>query len=205
MTASSLASKLKSMKIYTKNGDKGKTRLVDGRECSKASLRVEAYGALDELNSSLGVVVSQLPVLPQAAKLMDELLLIQNELFNLGSHLACVDEKARERLPALNEKWIERLEASIDLMTEELPPLKNFILPGGSTMAAFFHLSRTVCRRAERLVVSLIDEGSAMETDSFCLRYSNRLSDFLFTAARFVNFKAGIPDQEWTKPSGTIV
>jgi cob(I)alamin adenosyltransferase len=205
------------MKIYTKTGDQGTTRLVDGRECSKADTRVEAYGTVDELNSCLGVVVSQLPILPNSGNLLAEILKIQNELFNIGSHLACGDSTARQRLPEFSEAWILRLESSIDMMTAELPPLTQFILPGGSTMSAFFHLSRTVCRRSERLVAKLLDEsmgadvvsgggggggGSASpaaETDQRALVYLNRLSDYLFTAARYVNLKAGIADLTWKK------
>jgi cob(I)alamin adenosyltransferase len=206
------------MKIYTKTGDGGATRLVDGRECSKADPRVEAYGTVDELNSCLGVVLSQLPILPNSGNLLTEIVKIQNELFNIGSHLACQDSTARERLPEFSEAWILRLESSIDKMTAELPPLTQFILPGGSTMSAFFHLSRTVCRRSERLVAKLLDEsgsggvgsadgarggdsggGSALATDRRALIYLNRLSDYLFTAARYVNLKAGVADLTWKK------
>jgi cob(I)alamin adenosyltransferase len=186
------------MKIYTKTGDKGTTKLVDGRECSKASLRVETYGAVDELNSVLGLCISEL----NRTSVKDptgELQKIQNHLFNIGSHLACEKEETRQMLPVIDEAWIGDLEKSIDQMTSPLSELKNFILPGGSSAASFLHLGRTVCRRAERMVVRLIEEGTQNEETLRSLRYLNRLSDYLFVAARFVNQNLGIPDQIWQK------
>lgn len=190
------------MKIYTKTGDLGKTRLVDGRECSKASLRVETYGAVDELNSFLGLCLSEISNLksPALQSLGLELFLVQNQLFNLGSHLACESESTRQHLPSLHPEWIEKLENSIDQMTTHLPELKNFILPGGQTLASHLHVARTVARRAERLVVRLIEEnGNNQPEINLSLVYLNRLSDYLFTAARFSNFKLGSEDQIWQK------
>lgn len=189
-------------KIYTKTGDQGFTRLVDGRECSKSSLRVEVYGSVDELNSCIGLVLSSLKSSkPEIPTLSQELEKIQNRLFNIGSHLACEKDETRKVLPALEESWIEDLEKSIDAMTSQLPALKNFILPGGSQASAFLHLARTTCRRAERLVVRLLEDGHTELENQKSLRYLNRLSDHFFVAARFVNQTLNVPDQIWKKES----
>jgi cob(I)alamin adenosyltransferase len=192
---------MSSPKIYTKKGDKGLTRLVDGSECSKATLRVETYGAVDELNSTLGLVVTCMKRAEKSelTPLLQEVEKIQNQLFTLGSHLACEKEETRKMLPPLEEIWIQTLEQAIDRMTSELPELRDFILPGGSPTSAYLHLSRTTCRRAERLVVALISEGHREEENSRALRYLNRLSDHLFTAARWANQTLQIPDQIWKK------
>jgi cob(I)alamin adenosyltransferase len=186
-------------KIYTKNGDQGLTRLVDGRECSKASLRVETYGSVDELNSTLGLVMTFLPPSNKLLRFKDEMEKTQNHLFNIGSHLACEKEETRKILPAFEEDWITALEDSIDRMTAELPPLKNFILPGGSQVSAFLHLSRTICRRAERNVVRLLTDDPGHPETQRALRYLNRLSDYLFVASRYCNQALNVPDQIWKK------
>lgn len=188
------------MKIYTKTGDKGSTRLVDGRECSKANIRVETYGTVDELNSNLGLVL----VFCELQSIKSFLLNTQNQLFNIGSHLACEKEETRQHLPHLKEEWIESIEHSIDLMTAELPELRQFILPGGSPLAAFLHQARTVCRRSERMVVRLIEEDKSQNSKTnleyeFSLRFLNRLSDWLFVAARWSNHKLNINDTFWQK------
>jgi cob(I)alamin adenosyltransferase len=189
------------MKIYTKTGDKGSTRLVDGRECSKSDLRVETYGTVDELNSVLGVALAQIQSQTSLKSLGDELWVLQNQLFTVGSHLACGKEETRKLLPEFSESWIADLEKQIDAHTEKLPPLKQFILPGGTLASAELHLARTVCRRAERMVVRLIeDEKDGAEILQTALRYLNRLSDYLFTAARTANRLQNVPDQEWQKP-----
>jgi cob(I)alamin adenosyltransferase len=177
------------MKIYTKQGDKGSTSLFGGQKVSKASARIDAYGTTDELNSLLGVVLSH----PISGKGKAWLLDIQNQLFVLGADLATpVSKDTRiERLPMRN---VEFLELAIDEMDEQLPPLKSFILPGGTLAAAQLHLARTVCRRAERLVVQCSQSEEISET---VIRYLNRLSDFLFVLARFENFKAGTEDTPW--------
>lgn len=189
------------LKIYTKTGDQGITRLVDGRECSKSSIRVEAYGTVDELNSVLGLTLNSLN--SKAKDLLPQLILevekVQNQLFNLGSHLACEKAETRKLLPPLEESWIESLENSIDQMTATLAPLKEFILPGGSEAGAYFHLARTVCRRAERLVVRILEEGHQEIENQRALRYLNRLSDYLFVASRFTNQTLQYPDQIWKK------
>lgn len=193
------------MKIYTKTGDKGKTRLVGGECVDKNNPRVECYGTVDELNSHLGLSLCQITKEPSLQALGTEILRIQHELFNLGSLLACEDALQLPRLPQINKERILQLENSIDAMTETLAPLKNFILPGGSEISAQLHIARTVCRRTERHTVELIgllrDALSAAETDCLehCLVYLNRLSDYLFVAARFANQKQGRFDQIWQK------
>lgn len=188
------------MKIYTKTGDKGSTRLVDGRECSKANIRVETYGTVDELNSNLGLVLA----FCELQSIKPFLLKIQNQLFNIGSHLACEKDETKQHLPQLHEEWIKHIEDNIDAMTSELPELRQFILPGGSHLAAFLHQARTVCRRSERMVVRLIEEELSQKKHTtteieFSLRYLNRLSDWLFVAARWSNHKLNIKDTVWEK------
>jgi cob(I)alamin adenosyltransferase len=184
------------MKIYTKTGDKGKTRLGCGCLVSKSDLRIDAYGGVDELNSVLGILTAELLPVPELEPTRQQLLRIQNELFNIGSLFACEDPTKISKLPAVTEESIEQLEKEIDAMTETLPPLKNFILPGGSRFAAFFHLARTVCRRAERSSVKLYDQHPEVEKG---MVYLNRLSDYLFTAARFANKNLHVTDQIWAK------
>lgn len=184
------------IKIYTKTGDKGSTRLVDGRECSKSHLRVETYGTIDELNSVLGLCQNFCD-LPDLQKLIFQ---FQNQLFNIGSHLACENTETRKLLPKLDENWISQIEQSIDQMTLELPELKQFILPGGCSLAAFLHQARTVCRRAERMVVRLLEENDTEPSETeMALRYLNRLSDWLFVSARWSNHKHGVHDIAWQK------
>jgi len=186
------------MKIYTKTGDEGSTSLVGGKRISKSHLRLEAYGTVDELNSAIGCARASSELTGKKAEFIDTLLEnFQNELFNAGSRLACVDDRMLEKLPKIPMESIERMEKSIDQMTDELPPLKNFILPGGSEKAAHLHLARTVCRRAERLVVKLIDEGESV--DPLSIKYLNRLSDCLFVLARYANHIAGVKDVVWKK------
>jgi cob(I)alamin adenosyltransferase len=186
------------MKIYTRTGDQGKTRLLGGGLVDKSDERIEAYGSVDELNSCLGVVLAN-QNLP--SHLSAQLLRIQSELFNLGSRLACDDANIMQKLPAINPEHIAKLELEIDQMTKDLPELKNFILPGGSAESAHLHVARTVCRRAERLTVKVFlastPEAQALEA---CVIYLNRLSDYLFTAARWVNHKSGSAEILW-KPS----
>src|SRR5256885_4593817 len=167
------------MKIYTKTGDAGETSLFGGTRVAKNDPRIEAYGTVDELNSFIGVARASWPSSP----IDGELDRIQSDLFDVGAHLA---SPGTSRFAAVDEARIEALEQSIDAMTGELPPLKSFILPGGSMAAAQLHVARTICRRAERLVVPLGDEAT--------IRYLNRLSDYLFTAARFANLRHGTAD-----------
>lgn len=184
------------MKIYTKTGDKGDTGLFGGARVSKSSQRVAAYGDVDELNSVLGVVSAH----TSDASAIEQLRQIQSELFVLGAELAKNPNKEVDLgMPLLADNDIERLEKLIDTLDESLPALKTFILPGGSASAAFLHLARTTCRRAERAVVQL---AQAEPVRAELVRYLNRLSDLLFTMARADNARAGTPDVPWVGRSG---
>jgi cob(I)alamin adenosyltransferase len=176
-------------KIYTKTGDAGQTGLVGGRRVSKNDPRLEAYGTVDELNSSVGLAVSLLPKGHEAAGILKK---IQNELFNLGSHLACDDDEMKKHLPKITDEHIRDMETKMDTWESELAPLKNFILPGGSPAASALHVSRTICRRAERRTL-------AVQVEPILVIYLNRLSDFLFTLARKVNADLGEKDIPWEK------
>lgn len=193
-----------STKIYTGKGDQGKTGLVNGKQVSKSSARIAAYGTIDELNSILGMVGAQLQNSMKLANLssfalhsLSEIQLVQNQLFCIGSHLACDDQSFCQRLPPLGQGLCERLENQIDEWTAVLPELKDFILPGGCESSATLHLARTVCRRAERAVTQLIDEGEWVE--SLIPIYLNRLSDYLFVFARYTNQQMGFADLIWKK------
>ncbi|MFY3792991.1 cob(I)yrinic acid a,c-diamide adenosyltransferase [Ureibacillus sp. MALMAid1270] len=180
------------MKLYTKTGDKGKTSLLGGR-VSKDDLRVEAYGTVDELNSFIGKAVTELD--PQIFKdIIEDLESIQHELFDCGGDLANV---MKERKYKLQESSVEVLEKRIDVLTEEVPPLKRFILPGGTPASATLHIARTVCRRAERRVVSLLN--AADDVPTVVQIYLNRLSDYFFAAARAVNRRLNVKDVEYIR------
>jgi cob(I)alamin adenosyltransferase len=171
-------------RIYTRTGDAGRTRLATGEAVSKADRRVEAYGAVDETNACLGL--ARLHAAADAA--LDAMLgRIQNELFDLGADLAQPPrpDEAEGQALRIVESQVARLEREIDAMNAELAPLTSFILPGGTPTAAALHLARTVCRRAEREAVRLVESGA--HVNPAALRYLNRLSDFLFVAARFAN------------------
>lgn len=183
-------------KIYTRTGDKGNTRLVDGSCVEKFNPRVEAYGTVDELNSYLGVVRSLLTPLPELSGLNISLEKVQNELFNIGSLLATEKDEVFKMLPAITEEQIHYLESQIDELTTELPELRNFILPAGHPASAHLHVARTLCRRSERrsAEIAVRDERYALT-----LQYLNRLSDYLFVAARWANMKQGVADVLWKK------
>lgn len=189
------------MKIYTKTGDSGKTSLIGGQRVAKSHPRLEAYGSLDELNACIGIALA---FLNDGQRGKDQvwncLISTQHQLFNLGSQLACEDESMRSKLPPVNKKLIDEMEANIDLMNEELPALKEFILPGGSKLAAQLHLSRTVCRRAERKLIQLNDAQN-LSSETLEVMFLNRLSDFLFVLARYANLCAGVSDVSWKKDS----
>ena len=185
------------MKIYTRKGDRGQTRLVGGCLVSKSDLRIESYGSVDELNSSLGLCREELKAMAYTQILAEDLIPIQNELFCIGSLLACEDLEMIKKLPQVPTESVERLEKSIDLMTSQLPELNQFILPGGTRAAAQLHVARSICRRAERNTVKLFEKHPETEP---ALIYLNRLSDYLFTAARFSNHLLGATDQAWVKP-----
>jgi cob(I)alamin adenosyltransferase len=183
-------------KIYTKTGDKGTTRLVDGSCVEKFNPRVEAYGTVDELNSYLGVARGGLQKLNELQPLDEIFEKIQNQLFNLGSLLACADEEIFKKLPPIEEKHVHAIEQKIDDLTVELPELRNFILPAGHEVAAHLHVARTFCRRAERRSAEVMVKDDRY---ALCLQYLNRLSDFLFVAARWVNLKTRFDDVLWKK------
>ena len=178
-------------KIYTKQGDSGSTRLGGGQQVPKTDIRIAAYGTVDELNSILGVALcSNLD-----DELAKELQRIQNELFHLGSDLCILEEdKTSMPVPQIEARHIDALEAALDRFTAEVGPLENFILPGGTLGASQLHVARTVCRRAERLVVGLA-EREAVNPEA--IRYLNRLSDALFVMARLENHRKGVEDVCW--------
>jgi cob(I)alamin adenosyltransferase len=179
-------------RIYTRGGDGGETSLTDGSRVPKHALRVEAYGTVDEANSVIGIVRLSAPADADAM-----LARIQNDLFDVGADLCMPDQgkgPGGARLD-VTEAQVEWLEQQIDRLNEELSPLRSFILPGGSAAAAYLHLARTVCRRAERLIVELKHRPGESVTAA-AIKYVNRLSDFFFVAARFANDK-GAADVLW--------
>lgn len=177
------------MKIYTKKGDQGETSLFGGTRVPKSSARIEAYGTVDELNSILGVAASH-GLSNKGARWIAQ---VQQDLFVLGADLATPPD-SQTRINRIDETAIAFLEQAIDTMEETLPPLKNFILPGGSPQGATLHLARTVCRRAERATVAC---GQTEEISERTIKYLNRLSDFFFVLARFENKQAGQPEETW--------
>jgi cob(I)alamin adenosyltransferase len=180
------------VRIYTRRGDRGETDLLGGPRVAKDHLRVEAYGAVDELNAVLGIALAG----TAHQDVRDLVGSIQATLLDLGAYLSAPDAERREKggVPEPSEAEVETLEARIDAFQEELEPLRQFVLPGGTPVAAAFHLARTVCRRAERRAVSLDRE---VPLGAPALRYLNRLSDLLFVLARVENRRAGVADQLW--------
>ena len=178
------------MKIYTGAGDKGKTRLFGGEEVEKDHLRLQVYGTLDELNSFIGLVIADGPTIETREKLIR----IQNDIFRISALLATPDPKKYSMKPAVLQTDIQRLETWIDQIQDGLEPLKNFILPGGCRISANLHVARTVCRRAERHLATLIRE---IASQGEIMIYLNRLSDLLFVLARWENKAAGKTDIIW--------
>jgi cob(I)alamin adenosyltransferase len=181
-------------RVYTRGGDLGETSLIGGERVSKASARLECYGTVDELNATLGLVRTALESSAAGPHLLPILHRVQNELFNLGAELATPDPDSRARLPRVEERHIDGLERDIDAVNDDLPALKSFVLPGGGWPSAYFHLARTVCRRAERLVVAL---AAVEEVGALPMRYLNRLSDALFVMARYENHQRGVAEPLW--------
>ena len=178
-------------KVYTRTGDDGTTGLGGGQRVGKDTLRIEAYGTVDELNSQIGVVLAAGVNEAIATPLRG----IQNELFHLGSDLCILEEdKAKIPAPRIEERHVAALEKLMDRLSEELAPLENFILPGGAVSAAQLHVARTICRRAERLLVGLSREETI---GPWTVRYLNRLSDALFVMARHENKRRGVADVLW--------
>ena len=179
------------MKIYTKTGDDGTTSLFGGRRVAKYSLRIDAYGTVDELNAVIGIALTY----DIHSMIREHLTILSSLLFTVGSDLATPqDASVKSSVPSVTEDHVAQLEKWIDSYEEQLPALKNFILPGGSQAGAHLHLARTVCRRAERNIVALKHEEDINPT---VLRFINRLSDYLFVAARYANAKLGFDDIEW--------
>ena len=179
------------MKIYTKTGDDGTTGLIGGGRVRKSDGRLDAYGTVDELNALLGVAA-----VVADAELREPLHRLMDELFVVGSHLAApAGQRAAAHLPPLDDSMALRLEAEMDAADATLPPLKQFVLPGGCELAARLHVARTVCRRAERRLVEL----PAQDIEPALLAYVNRLSDWLFVQARAANRRAGVADVPWRK------
>lgn len=187
-------------KVYTRTGDAGKTRLAGGQQVWKDSLRVEAYGTVDELNATVGVVrvmnAEMSGAHAQADELEEELRWIQNKLFDIGSILATVPGQTFKNMPQVSGTDATRLEKSIDRCQKDLEPLKEFILPGGGKVSGFLHQARTVCRRAERLCVRLSREEPV---DPAIIKFVNRLSDALFVFARWAAKTQGEPEFLWER------
>lgn len=178
------------MKIYTKTGDEGTTSLFGGKRVSKADLRIDAYGTIDELNSWMGVLRDQ-----KINEFRSELLAeIQDRLFTIGSILATEPENKKVKIPSLLEADVELLENQMDAMDNQLPAMRHFVLPGGHTSVSFGHVARTVCRRAERLVITL---DQIEKVDSLVIKYLNRLSDFLFVLCRSMAHELKAPETPW--------
>lgn len=178
-------------KVYTRTGDDGTTGLGGGQRVPKDSLRIEAYGTVDELNSVLGVALASGVCEP----LRGPLARVQNDLFNLGSDLCFLEsDKAQFKIPSIEPRHVDALEELMDTLSEELLPLENFVLPGGSPSAAQLHVARCVCRRAERLAIALAQREPIGPS---VVRYLNRLSDALFVAARYENRAAGVAEPLW--------
>lgn len=180
------------IKIYTKTGDLGKTSLIGGTKIPKSHLRIEAYGTVDELNSYIGLVIDHLT--DEHSKII--LKEIQDRLFTIGSSLACdPDKEPLMKIPDLKESDINLLEKEMDNMLNVLPPMKNFILPGGHIVVSTIHITRCICRRAERCCVNMQEHG--MFVESLVIKYLNRLSDYLFVLARFMAQLLNIAEISW--------
>ena len=183
------------MKIYTKTGDDGTTGLLGGSRVRKSDPRIDCYGTVDELNAAVDVAVVAVEADASAAGLVGPLREVQADLFTVGSHLATPDESPyKANLPPLDETMVTRLEMQIDAGEAGLPPLRNFVLPGGTEASARLHLARTICRRAERLLVDFALDRPVLPV---VITYLNRLSDWLFVQARWCNHQAGVADIPW--------
>jgi cob(I)alamin adenosyltransferase len=178
------------MKIYTKTGDQGTTALFGGKRVSKADLRIDTYGTVDELNSWIGLVRDQ----EVNAARQDSLVTIQDRLFTIGSILATEPGNTKVKIPSLTEDDITFLEKEIDTMDAALPPMRSFVLPGGHQSVSFGHVTRTVCRRAERLTIALQEQESV---DPFVIKYLNRLSDYLFVLCRKMAHELNATETPW--------
>jgi cob(I)alamin adenosyltransferase len=178
------------MKIYTKTGDQGTTSLFGGQRVSKAELRIDTYGTVDELNSFVGLLRDQ-EVNHKRKKFLEA---IQDRLFTIGSILATEPGNSKVKIPSLNEEDIVLLEQEMDKMDEVLPPMKFFVLPGGHPSVSFGHVARTVCRRAERLTIALNNQEPI---EPLVIKYLNRLSDYLFVLCRMMAHELKIEETPW--------
>jgi cob(I)alamin adenosyltransferase len=178
-------------RVYTRRGDGGQTSLAGGQRLPKNDLRIEAYGTVDELNSFIGLARESARELPELDRILRR---VQHELFNLGSILATLPEDVHPKQARITPAESEQLEREIDRMNEGLPPLRSFVLPGGSRLNAELHICRTVCRRAERVTVAL---AAAAEVDDAILKYLNRLGDALFVWSRWASHRLGVPETLW--------
>lgn len=178
------------MKIYTKKGDEGKTGLIGGTRVLKSSMRIEAYGTTDELNSYIGLLRDQ-EIDPEYIR---QLIEIQDRLFTIGSSLASDPEKSSMKIPDLKASDVESLEMWMDEMDAQLPEMKSFILPGGHSTVSYCHIARCVCRRGERIIVDL---STNEFVDAIVLKYMNRLSDYLFVLGRKIAQDLNAPEQPW--------
>lgn len=188
---------MKKSKVYTKTGDKGETGLVSGNRTSKADIRIDLYGELDELNSRLGFSGSQLNSDIKFAQTINFLHHIQSAIFDLGSNLACeVENRSKYNLPQISDEFIGDMELEIDKMDSELEPLKNFILPGGTIEASSLHMCRTNARTVERKLIAYFNKTKE-ELPQNSMIFLNRLSDYLFVLARYVNKLKGVEEINW--------
>lgn len=183
---------VKKSHVYTRSGDKGTTSLVGGERVKKCSLRLEAYGTVDELNAHIGLLASMVRDHPKADLAL--LRWIQSALFDAGTHLATPTNGSVEAPCSITMSHVEKLERSIDELDAQVPPLRTFVLPGGSILASQCHVCRTVCRRAERLSIALAEE---VPVSPLLLSFVNRLSDFFFVYARFLNKMDGTEEISW--------
>ncbi|HET9844906.1 MAG TPA: cob(I)yrinic acid a,c-diamide adenosyltransferase [Nitrospira sp.] len=190
-------------KVYTRTGDGGSTRLAGGQQVSKDCLRVQAYGTVDELNASVGFARAMneeaSPAIAAAKRLEQELRWVQNKLFDLGGLLATAPGQTFKNMPTIKAQDTFKLERMMDRCQKDLPPLKEFILPGGGKVSATLHQARTICRRAERVCVSLAKDEPL---DAEIIKFLNRLSDALFVLARWVAKTQGEPEVLWERSSG---
>lgn len=182
------------MKIYTKSGDQGKTSLLGGKRVSKADVRIHAYGTVDELNSYVGLLKD----IDSVPSRKDFLKHIQDSLFSIGAILAADPDGNKNIVPSMKLSNIQSLENEIDKMEESLPKMKNFVLPGGHTFVSYCHISRCVCRRAERWIIQLSED---QPVDEYVIQYMNRLSDYLFVLARKISQEVESEEIPW-KPRG---
>ena len=180
------------MTIYTRTGDKGKTSLRTGKRVSKSNIRVETYGTVDELNAMIGLAIAE----TSNKQIKDQLVMIQNDLFELGANLANPNAKNSKKLNEFLKKRVMEFEKEIDEITQKLPQITHFILPGGSNLAVSLHLCRTFCRRAERRVVEL---SGKQVVDENVIMYLNRLSDLFFALARHANFLDKEKETYWVE------